>query len=67
MTPEALFEQMLGLGEEWRVSRCEFDAAGGEMRLWVEERPRFWAGERARQEEEVRAYDHTAELEWRHL
>jgi transposase len=67
MTPEALFHQLLGLGEEWRVSRCEFDPAGGEMRLWVEEQPAFWTHERARQQQTVRPYDHTGELEWRHL
>jgi transposase len=67
MTPEALFHQMLGLGEEWRVSRCEFDATEGEVRLWVEELPKFWEGEDARQKQGVRPYDHTVEIEWRHL
>jgi transposase len=67
MTPEALFHQLLGLGNEWRVSRCQFDASQGEMRLWVEELPCFWDGENSRQKQRVRLYDHTLELEWRHL
>ncbi len=67
MTSEALFEQLLGLGDEWRVSRCEFDPVADEMRLWVEELPRFWEEERTRQQQDVRLYDHTNELEWRHL
>jgi hypothetical protein len=67
MTPEALFHQLLGLGEEWRVRRCEFDATEGEVRLSVEELPRFWEGAGARQKQEVRPYDHTGEIEWRHL
>lgn len=67
MTPETLFHQLLGLGDEWRVSRCEFDAQGGEVRLWVEELPHFWVVESARQKQTLRVYDHTGELEWRHL
>jgi hypothetical protein len=63
MTPEALFHQMLGLGEEWRVSRCEFDATEGEVRLSVEELPKFWEEEVGRQKQEVRPYDHTVEIE----
>jgi transposase len=67
MTPEALFHQMLGLGEEWRVGRCEFDAVEGEVRLWVEELPKLWEEEGVRQKQEVRPYDHVGEIEWRHL
>jgi len=67
MTPEALFHQLLNLGEEWQVTRCQFDAATGEVLVGVEERPDFWAAESARQGQPVRPYDHTHELEWRHL
>lgn len=67
MTPEKLFHQLLGLGDEWRVSRCEFEAEQGEVNLWVEELPHFWVVESARQKQRVRIYDHTRELEWRHL
>jgi transposase len=67
MTPENLFHQLLGLGDEWRVLRCEFDERGGEVSLWVEELPHFWVVEGARQKQQVRAYDHVSEMEWRHL
>ncbi|MDF9827927.1 hypothetical protein M2447_002032 [Ereboglobus sp. PH5-10] len=67
MTPENLFHQLLGLGDEWRVSRCEFEAEQGEVNLWVEELPHFWVVESARQKQRVRIYDYTKELEWRHL
>jgi transposase len=66
-TPEAIFERMLALGEEWRVSRCAFDPAAGETHLWVEERPAFWPAERARRGQRVISYDHIAEMQWRHL
>jgi hypothetical protein len=67
MTPEALFHQLLELGEEWRVSRCEFDANERVVCLWVEEVPHFWVVESARQKQRIERYDHTPELEWRHL
>jgi len=58
---------MLALGEEWQVSHCAFDPATGEARVTVEERPAFWAAESERQRQPVRPYDHTTDLEWRHL
>jgi transposase len=67
MTPEALFQQLLGLGDEWRIIRCEFNANEGIMCLWVEEEPHFWIVESARQKQRIECYDHTKELEWRHL
>jgi len=67
MTPETLFHQLLNLGEEWQVTCCQFDAAASEVHVCVEERPEFWAAESDRQRQPVRLYDHTAELEWRHL
>jgi len=67
MTPEALFHQLLELGDQWRVTRCEFDAQEDIVRLWVEEEPHFWVVESARQKQHVQLYDHTKELEWRHL
>jgi transposase len=67
MTPEILFHQLLNLGDEWRVCRCEFDAPSGEVNLWIEETPGLWAGESTRSKETVKCYDHVEELEWRHL
>ena len=39
MTPEALFHTLLGLGTQWKVVRCEFEAEEGVVRLWIEEMP----------------------------
>jgi hypothetical protein len=39
MTPEALFHTLLGLGTQWKVVRCEFEAVEGVVRLWIEETP----------------------------
>jgi transposase len=67
MTPEELFHNLLGLGTQWRVKRCEFEALEGIVRLWVEETPYLWNGESITAKEQVTAYDHTEELVWRHL
>jgi len=67
MTPEELFHSLLGLGTQWRVERCEFDAEEGLVRLWIEETPLLWNGESIAAKEAVSAYDHTEELVWRHL
>jgi hypothetical protein len=61
-----LFEQLLGLADEWRVESCTFDASAGEVNITIVEQERFWIAERERQGENVHLYDHTAELEWRH-
>lgn len=67
MTPEKLFHELLGLGDQWKVTRCEFDAQASEVGIWVEEAEHFWRVECARQRHDVRLYDHTEELAWRHL
>jgi len=67
MTPETLFHTLLGLGTQWRVTRCEFVAEEGTVRLWIEETPLLWNGESTKAKEAVTAYDHTEELVWRHL
>ena len=67
MTPEALFHTLLGLGTQWKVVRCEFEAVEGVVRLWIEETPYLWNGESIGAKEAVTAYDHTEELVWRHL
>ena len=67
MTPEDLFHTLLGLGTQWRVVRCEFEAMEGEVRLWVEETSYLWNGESIAAREAVTACDHTEELVWRHL
>ena len=68
MTPEDLFHQLLGLGRQWRVTRCEFTSEGGLVRLWVEETPELWSFESIAAGEAVSCYDHVSEeLVWRHL
>lgn len=69
MTPEQLFHTLLGLGDEWRVTRCEYQQGdkSGTVSLSVEETPQLWPAESARAKESVVGYDHTEDLVWRHL
>lgn len=68
MTPESMFHQMLGLGTEWEVSSCEFDASSGLVQLRIQETPRLWEQHRcAHDDGETFCYDHTENLVWRHL
>ena len=67
MTPEQLFHELLGLGQQWRVSRCEYTFDEG-VRLWVEETERLWVGESVAAGHPVTCYDHVGEeMVWRHL
>jgi transposase len=67
MTPEQLFHGLLGLGQQWRVTRCEYDFDNG-VRLWIEETAQLWQVETVQAKQVVTCYDHVAEeLEWRHL
>ena len=69
MTPERLFHELLGLGKQWRVVRCEYQTqddggeqtAGGVVRLGVEETPVLWAEESASAKQVVCCYDHVEE------
>lgn len=67
MTPEKLFHQMLGLGNEWQVSDCRFEDDQG-VSLEIEEtRGLFEKLRCARCAGRLTCYDHTESLEWRHL
>lgn len=67
MTPEKLFHQMLGLGNEWQVTACRFDEDEGVF-LEIKETPGLWQHLRCPKDQgEVFCYDHTEVLEWRHL
>ena len=67
MTPEKLFHQMLGLGNEWSVIDCRFEENDGVF-LEIKEAPGLWEKLRCpRDDGEVFCYDHTEALEWRHL
>lgn len=68
MTPESMFQQMLGLGTEWEVGDCRFDVETGLVTLHIRETPQLWQSYRCpRDEGQVSCYDHTEELVWRHL
>jgi transposase len=68
MTPEGLFHELLGLGRQWRVERCEFEVEAGVVRLWIEETAQLWEAESIAAGQAVVCYDHVGEeLVWRHL
>jgi transposase len=67
MTPEKLFHQMLGLGNEWLVVGCRFDENNGVF-LEIKEAPGLWQKLRCPQDQgEVFCYDHAPVMDWRHL
>lgn len=67
MTPEKLFHQMLGLGNEWQVTACRFDENNGVF-LEIKETPGLWLKVRCPKDGgEVYCHDHTEVMEWRHL
>ena len=67
ITPEALFHMWSGLGTQWEVVECEFEAVEGVVRLWIEETPSLWNGQSIGAKVAVTAYDHTGERVWRRL
>jgi transposase len=67
MTPEKLFHQMLGLGNEWQVIDCRFDENNGVF-LQIKETPGLWTKVQCPKcAGAVTCHDHTEVLEWRHL
>lgn len=67
MSPEKLFHQMLGLGNEWQVIDCRFAESDGVF-LEIKETPGLWEKLRCPIDRgPVSCYDHTEALEWRHL
>ena len=68
MKTEKLFHDLLGLGMNWEVLECEFEKSEGIVRIRVGETQHLWESERSPGEgARVKLYDHTQELEWRHL
>jgi len=68
MTPERLFHELLGLGQNWEVCESHFDRERSLVVLTLGETERLWETERCPQDGgRVTCYDHTAELVWRHL
>ena len=69
MQPEQMFERLLNLGDEWKVTRVklEGEGIGKEVVIEVEETPALWKRLRCPDGGEVFCYDHTEELSWGHL
>jgi transposase len=68
MTPERMFQDLLGLGLNWEVIESRFESASSTVFLEIRETPRLWDCVRCPQEGGlVFCYDHTEVLTWRHL
>jgi len=69
MIPEKVFQQILGLGESWRVTAVDYAEKEKKVSIWVEETPQLWAQEACPhcQGRSVSGYDHAPERRWRHL
>lgn len=69
MIPEKVFEEILVLGEEWKVKLVEYREEEKRVEITVEETAKLWGKEQCPQcnRQPVRGYDHVPEREWRHL
>ena len=69
MTPEVLFHELLGLGENWKVEKIEFlKDSKGEVHIVVESQPELFENLRCEECSAVMSlYDHAPERTWRHL
>jgi transposase len=69
MIPEKVFQQILALGEAWRVMRMDYQEKEQRVLIRVEETPALWKQESCPhcQHKVVRGYDHAPERHWRHL
>jgi len=69
MIPEKVFQQILALGEAWRVARMDYQEKEQRVLIRVEETPELWSQESCPHctAKTVRGYDHAPERRWRHL
>jgi transposase len=69
MIPEKMFQQILALGEAWRVMRMDYQEKEQRVLIRVEETPALWPQESCPHcgHKTVRGYDHAPERRWRHL
>ena len=69
MIPEKMFQQVLALGEAWRVVRMDYLEKDQKVLIRVEDTPALWAQEHCPhcQGKSVGGYDHAPERHWRHL
>ena len=67
MTPEAMFEKVLGLGASWKVIRADYEEEKETFVLCVSETEALWVVESAKAGQPVICYDHVDPMQWRHL
>jgi transposase len=67
MTPEKMFEQLLGLGTSWKVVRTDYEAERNTFVICVEETEALWPEESTKAGQPVTCYDHVEPMQWRHL
>ncbi len=68
MTPEKLFQQLLGLGLNWEVTESRFDQESGIVFLEIRETAKLWESVRCPEDgSKAFCYDHTEVLTWRHM
>jgi transposase len=68
MTPEKLFQELLGLGLNWEVTESRFERESGTVFLEIRETSLLWESTRCPKDGGlVFCYDHTEVLTWRHL
>lgn len=69
MIPEKVFERILLLGDEWRVSAVDYVEQAGQVLIRVEEVPALWKAASCPHcnARAVAGYDHAPERRWRHL
>jgi transposase len=68
VTPEKLFQELLGLGLNWEVVQSRFERESGTVFLEIRETSRLWESARCPKDGGfVFCYDHTETLTWRHL
>ena len=69
MIPEKVFQQILALGEAWRVAAVEYVEKESQVVVQVEETAQLWADQRCPHcaSSTVSGYNHAPERRWRHL
>jgi transposase len=69
MIPEKVFQQILALGNSWRVAGVDYQEPAQKVVIRVEETAALWPAESCPhcRRQTVRGYDHAPERRWRHL
>ena len=69
MIPENVFQQILMLGEEWKVQAVEYQDKERQIEIKVSETSKLWLKEKCPRcgRQPVGGYDHAPERAWRHL